>query len=135
MTYIYLHNQLIFIMKKVLALLALFFAMTTVNAQTATELVGKWKLVKWTKGGKDVDIQKKFKTTEVYQVFAADGHFTSINGDKTHDGSWDLSNDNKKLTITVGVIVSETFKIEYFDAKKRVISLPLLGTLEYEKTE
>lgn len=120
-------------MKKIVTLFALLFVMTAVNAQTAEQLVGKWKLVKWTKGGKEKDIQDKFKTTEVYQVFEADGHFTSINGEKTHEGKWELSNDNKKLTITVGVIVSETFKIDYFDAKRRVISLPLLGVLEYEK--
>ena len=122
-------------MKKAFAVVALLFVMTSVNAQTSTELVGKWKLVKWTKGGKEKNIQEKFKTTEVYQVFAANGHFTSINGDKTHEGNWELSKDNKKLTITVGVIVSETFKIEYFDAKKRVISLAMLGTLEYEKVD
>lgn len=122
-------------MKKAFALIALLFAMASVNAQTAEQLVGKWKLVKWTKSGKEQDIQKKFKTTEVYQVFDADGKFRSLVGDETHNGKWELSNDNKKLTITVGVIVSESFKIEYFDAKKRVISLVLLGTLEYEKVE
>jgi hypothetical protein len=122
-------------MKKAFALIALLFAMASVNAQTAEQLVGKWKLVKWTKGGKEQDIQKKFKTTEVYQVFDANGDFTSINGDTTHNGKWSLNKDNKKLTITVGVIVSETFNIDYFDAKKRVISLALLGTLEYEKVE
>lgn len=120
-------------MKNIVTLFALLFVMTAVNAQTSTELVGKWKLVKWTKGGKEKNIQEKFKTTEVYQVFDADGHFTSINGEKTHEGKWELSKDNKKLTITVGVIISETFTIDYFDAKRRVISLPLLGTLEYEK--
>lgn len=122
-------------MKKALALFALLFAMASVNAQTAEQLVGKWKLVKWTKGGKEKNIQEKFKTTEVYQVFDAAGNFTSINGDKTHEGKWSLSKDNKRLTITVGVIVSETFTVDYFDAKKRVISLPALGTLEYTKIE
>jgi len=55
-------------MKKVVTLFALLFVITAVNAQTAEQLVGKWKLVKWTKGGKEKDIQDKFKTTEVYQV-------------------------------------------------------------------
>lgn len=122
-------------MKKVFAAFALLFVIASANAQTSTELIGKWKLVKWTKGGKEKNIQEKFKTTEVYQVFAANGDFTSINGDTTHNGKWSLSKDNKKLTITVGVIVSETFTIDYFDAKKRVISLAMLGTLEYEKVE
>lgn len=122
-------------MKKLFAFVALLFTMTTVNAQTATELVGKWKLVKFTKGGKEKDIKEKFKTTEVYQVFDANGDFHSLIGADTHNGHWKLTDSNKKLTITVGVIVSETFTVEYFDAKKRVISLPLLGTLEYEKVE
>lgn len=122
-------------MKKAFALIALLFAMASVNAQTAEQLVGKWKLVKFTKNGKDQDIQKKFKTTEVYQVFDANGDFHSLIANETHNGKWSLSKDNKELKITVGVIVSETFKIEYFDAKKRVISLALLGTLEYEKVE
>lgn len=122
-------------MKKAFALFALLFVAASVNAQTSTELAGRWKLVKWTKGGKEKNIQEKFGTTDVYQVFDANGNFESVIGDKKHDGKWSLSKDNKKLTITVGVIVSETFTIDYFDAKKRVISLPLLGTLEYEKVE
>lgn len=119
-------------MKKVVTLFALLFVMVAVNAQTAQELVGKWKLVSWKKNGKEKDIQDFFKTTEVYQVFDADGKFQSINGDKVKKGKWKLSKDNQKLTVTV-LIVSETFDIDYFDAKKRIVTLPQYGTFEYAK--
>lgn len=64
----------------ILAALALFIS--TAKAQTATELIGKWKLVKWTKNGKEKDITSEFKTTDVYQVFEEDGKFTSVIGDE-----------------------------------------------------
>ena len=120
-------------MKKVLTLFALLFVMVSVNAQTATELTGQWKLVKWIdKKGNEKDIREYFKTTEVYQVFDADGKFQSLVGEKITKGKWKLSKDNKKLTVTV-LLINEVFDVDFFDAKKRVISTPQLGTFEYEK--
>lgn len=115
-------------------LLALAFCLIagSVNAQTANELIGKWKLVKWTKKGKEKDILSEFKTDQVYQVFAEKNKFISINGDKQHKGKWKLSKDNKILTIRSGIFVINS-RIDYFDTKKRVITSDELGTLEYEK--
>jgi len=98
----------------------------TIQAQTSKELIGKWKLLKETKGG-------TVKTPEnTYQVFNEEGEFVGIAGDKSRKGKWKLSDDNKKITIKISII-SITFKVDYFDAKKRVISSPETGTLEYEK--
>lgn len=115
-------------------LLALAFCLTagSVNAQTANELIGKWKLVKWTKKGKEKDILSEFKTDQVYQVFQEKGKFISINGDKQHKGKWKLSKDNMILTIRSGIFVINS-KIDYFDTKKRIITSDEVGTLEYEK--
>lgn len=104
-----------------------FISMMT-QAQTSKELLGKWKLVKETKDG-------VVKTPEeTYQVFLEDGAFNGISGDNSRKGKWKLSADNKELTIKISII-SLTFKIEYFDAKRRVISNDKTGTLEYEKVE
>lgn len=111
---------------KLLLLLLLCFAGVSVKAQTAKELIGKWKLVKETKDG-------VVKTPEnTYQVFMDGGVFEGISGDKRRKGKWKLSADNSELTVKISV-VSVKFKVEYFDAKKRVISHEMTGTLEYEK--
>ncbi|MGC3947829.1 MAG: glycoside hydrolase family 43 C-terminal domain-containing protein [Chryseolinea sp.] len=96
------------------------------QAQTSTELIGKWKLVKETKDG----VVKQPQDT--YQIFKEGGVFEGVSGGKSKKGKWNLSNDNKELTVKVSV-VSVKFKVEYFDAKKRMISSDLTGTLEYEK--
>ncbi|MNJ84999.1 hypothetical protein D3C87_24630 [compost metagenome] len=103
------------------------------NAQTETELIGKWKLVKWTQNGKEKNLQDHFHTDQIFQVFLENKHqFQSITGDDVHKGKWKLSPDGKSLTIISGVLPI-VFLIEYFDAKKRVITQETLGTLEYEK--
>ena len=109
------------------AILLLFlFAGINVNAQTAKELIGKWKLVKETKDG-------VVKTPDdTYQVFMEDGKFQGIKGENSRKGKWTLSDDNKELTVKIS-IVSVKFTVDYFDAKKRTISSEITGTLEYEK--
>lgn len=98
------------------------------HAQTSKELIGKWKLLKETKGG-------VVRTpTDVYQVFIEGGEFQGINGNNSRKGKWKLSDDNKKLTIKISII-SIAFNIDYFDTKKRIISSDKTGTLEYEKVE
>ena len=117
-------------------LLRLIFCCFTlrVSAQTEKELIGKWKLVKMTKDGEEKDIMKEFKTDQVYQVFKEDHKFVGINGEKSRNGKWSLSDDNKELKVTISV-VSVKFKIDYFDAKRRVITSDQTGTLEYNKVE
>ncbi len=98
----------------------------TLKAQTAKELIGKWKLVKETKNG--VVSEPK----ETYQVFMEDGVFQGISGDKSRKGKWTLSADNKELTIKISII-SLKFDVEYFDANKRIITNDKTGKLEYQK--
>lgn len=105
-----------------------------VSAQTQEQLLGKWQLVKQTKKGKEKDIAGYYKTDKVFQVFKADNKFESIVGDKTHKGKWNLNKDNTKLTITVTIAVVE-FTIDYFDADKRIITDPAIGTFEYKKVK
>ena len=119
-------------MKKLLFLIPVLFLAFSVTAQTSKELIGKWQLVKWTKNGKDKDIVKANKTDQVFQVFKESGNFESVIGDKTHKGSWKLNTENTRLTITVTIAVVD-FKIDYFDATKRIITSPSVGTLEYKK--
>jgi len=111
-------------------LIITFFCLisTFTQAQTAKELIGKWKLIKSTKDG--------IVTTpkETYQVFEEDGVFKGVNGEDSRKGKWKLSSDNTKLTIKISII-SITFNIEYFDLKKRIISSDKTGKLEYEKIE
>ena len=107
-------------------ILALVLVVSSATAQTSKELIGKWKLVKETKDG----VVKEPKDT--YQVFKEGGKFQGINGDKTRNGKWELSADNKELTVKISV-VSVKFRVEYFDEKKRIISSDMTGTLEYEK--
>ncbi|MET6996644.1 lipocalin-like domain-containing protein [Chitinophaga defluvii] len=115
-------------MKILLTLLSFCMISLVSNAQTSKELIGKWKLVKETKGG-------VVKTPEdTYQIFMEDGVFKGVNGDNSRKGKWKLSDDNKELTIKISII-SLTFDVEYFDAKKRIISNDKTGTLEYEKVE
>jgi len=119
---------------KTLLLFAICCFTLSLQAQTEKELIGKWKLVKMTKDGEEKDIKKEFKTDEVYQVFKEDHKFEGLNGDKSRSGKWSLSDDNKELKITIS-IVSVKFKIDYFDAKRRVITSGQTGTLEYNKVE
>ena len=119
-------------MKKLFFAALVFFMAASVQAQTATELVGKWQLVKWTKKGKEKNIAEFYKTDQVFQVFKEDKKFESIVGDKTHKGTWKLNKDNSELTITVTIAVVQ-FKIDYFDAEKRIITDPSVGTFEYKK--
>ena len=119
-------------MKKLLFLIPVLFLAFSVSAQTSKELIGKWQLVKWTKNGKDKDIVKAHKTDQVFQVFKEGGAFESVIGDKTHKGTWKLNKDNTSLTITASIAVVD-FSIDYFDATKRIITSPMVGTLEYKK--
>lgn len=100
----------------------------TSYAQTSKELIGKWKLVKETKNG----VEKTPENT--YQVFLEGGKFEGINGDKSRNGKWKLSDDNKKLTVSISII-SIPFTVDYFDAQKRIISSEQTGTLEYVKVD
>lgn len=113
---------------KLSILFLVFFAAFTANAQTSKELIGKWKLVKLTKDG-EVKTPK-----DTYQVFIEGGKFQGINGENSRNGKWKLSSDNKELTIKISII-SVKFTVDYFDAKKRIISSDKTGTLEYEKVQ
>lgn len=104
-------------------------------AQTSKELLGKWQLVKLTQHGEEKDLAAVFKTDKVFQVFHEKGKFESIVDGETHESKWKLSKDNKELTITSTLIIPIKFHIDYFDAKKRVITSKLIGTLEYKKVE
>lgn len=118
-------------MKRVFAIV--FISIVTVygaQAQTAKELLGKWKLVKWTNRGKE----KSFPDS-TYQVFKDGNEFISISEGKEHKGKWKLSKDNNMLTIRSGLIIVVDFKFDYFDSKKRIITADQVGTLEYEKVD
>lgn len=117
-------------MKKIIFLFLL--AGFSANAQTATELLGKWQLVKWIEHGKEKDMVSYFKTDQVFQVFSEKNVFQSLIGEEVHKGKWKLSKDNAELTINSGIIPVK-FKIDYFDAEKRVISSDIMGTLTYKK--
>jgi len=117
---------------KLLIVAACTFFAVNASAQTAAELVGKWKMVKWTKNGTERDIMSEYKTDQVFQIFQEDGKFISRIGTEDHNGKWKLSDDNKKLTIRSGLF-SVPFSVDYFDSKKRVITTDALGTLEYQK--
>ena len=117
-------------MKKIILLLAVSFAAAAVNAQTAKELIGKWKLANWTLKGKEMDIKSTFKTDDVFQIFKEGNEFVSVIGDKISSGTWELSADNKQLTIKVGG-KNIVFTIDSFTGDKRVITADKLGTSLY----
>ncbi|WP_300664753.1 hypothetical protein [Fluviicola sp.] len=119
-------------MKNTISLIIILLSFS-INAQTEAELIGKWKLVKWTQNGKEKNLQDHFHTDQVFQVFLEKKHqFQSLTGEDVHKGKWKLSSDGKSLTIIAGILPI-VFSIDYFDAKKRVITQETLGTLEYEK--
>lgn len=118
-------------MKKIFSIL-IFLIGFSISAQTSKELVGKWQLVKWTKKGKEKSIQEYYKTDQVYQVFKENGDFESLVGDETHKAKWKLSKDNAELTIIL-VLMPVKFSVDYFDANKRIITTPQMGTFEYKK--
>lgn len=120
---------------KYLFLLTCILISLHLQAQTEKELIGKWKLVKFSnEKGKEKDIKKVYKTDEVYQIFNEDHKFTSIIGDKEFTGTWKLTYKNKILDVKVDV-GSARFKVVYADAKKRIISTLSVGKLEYIKVE
>lgn len=119
-------------MMKKIFLIVIFLIGLSVNAQTSKELVGKWQLVKWNKKGKEKSIQEYYKTDQVYQVFKENGDFESLVGDETHKAKWKLSKDNAELTIIL-VMMPVKFSVDYFDANKRIITTPQMGTFEYKK--
>lgn len=118
-------------MKK-LVIAFIFLIGLSVNAQTSKELIGKWQLVKWTKNGKEKNIEKEFKTDQVFQVFKENGEFDSLVGNESRKSKWKLSEDNKELTI-IAVLMPIKFSVDYFDAQKRIITTPQVGTFEYKK--
>ncbi|WP_316833027.1 glycoside hydrolase family 43 C-terminal domain-containing protein [Pedobacter aquatilis] len=113
---------------KILFTISLCLIFSLGKAQTAKELIGKWKLVKQTNNGISSTPDNTF------QVFMDGGVFNGINGNNSRKGKWKLSDDNKQLTIKISII-SIAFNIDYFDTKKRIISSSKTGTLEYEKVE
>lgn len=115
-----------------LLLAFVFLIGLTASAQTSKELIGKWQLVKWTKNGKEKDIQERFKTDQVFQVFKENGDFESVIGEESHKAKWKLSKDNSQLTI-ISVILPVEFTINSFDSQKRVITNAQVGTFEYKK--
>lgn len=121
-------------MKTLLTLLLVCFTISF-QAQTEKELLGKWKLVKYTQHGKEKDIASTFKSDQVFQVFLPNGKFQSIVGGEIHKSKWKLSKDNSELTIISTLILPIKFHIDYFDSKKRIITSDIMGTLEYQKVE
>ncbi len=118
--------------KLFLALFSIVFI--SVSAQTSQELFGKWQLVKWVKNGKEKDIQGYFKSDQVYQVFNDDKTFESLIGSESHKGKWHFSKDNTELTIT-STLIPVTFRIDYFDKDRRVMTYKDLGTFTYMKVK
>jgi hypothetical protein len=122
-------------MKYAFLLVFSLIAFNSLQAQTAKELIGKWKLVKFTNTkGETKSIKEEYKTDEVYQVFKEDNKFEGIVGDKTRAGKWSLSKDNKELNVKISIL-SIKFKVIYADAAKRTISSDMIGTLEYVKVD
>ncbi|RKR08812.1 hypothetical protein C8C83_0403 [Flavobacterium sp. 90] len=117
-------------MKKVILIFICLIGLS-VSAQTEKELVGKWMLVKWTKNGRTQDIKAYYKTTQVLQIFEENGDFESRIGSDSQYSKWKLTQDNSQLVI-VDPSVSITSSIDYFDAKKRIITSET-GTFEYKK--
>ncbi len=113
-----------------------FFLLTfNLSAQTSAELIGKWKLVKWTQNGKEKNLQDHFHTDQVFQLFEENkNRFQSIVGDEVHKGKWKLSSDGKTLTIVAGILPIP-FTVNYFDKTKRIISYESVGTFEYVKVD
>ena len=117
-------------MGAIVLLITLFIA--GVHAQTPEQmLLGKWKLVKWTKKGVEKNILKEFKTEDVYQVFDLKNKFISVVGEKENKGKWKLLK-NEVLSIRSGLVVVD-FHIDYMDTKTRKITSEQVGTLEYVK--
>jgi len=77
----------------------------------------------------------EFKTDQIFQIFKDKNQFVSINGSKVNKGKWKLSSDNQYLNIKVGMSTVVNFKIDYFDARKRIITQDPFGTLEYKKLD
>ncbi|SNR62314.1 hypothetical protein [Flavobacterium sp. ov086] len=117
-------------MKKVILIFICLIGLS-VSAQTQKELVGKWMLVKWTKNGRTQNIKEYFKTTQVLQIFEENGDFENRIGSDSQYSKWKLSKNDSELIIADDR-VSITSSIDYFDAKKRVITSEL-GTFEYKK--
>lgn len=115
-----------------LSLILFAFIYMNASGQTAQELFGKWQLVKWVKNGKEKDIQKFFKTDQVFQIFYDDKTFESEVGGEIHKGKWHFSNDNTELNITTTLIPIK-FKVDYFDKQRRVMTYKDLGTFTYLK--
>jgi len=120
-------------MKKAIALMILIIGLS-LNAQGPAELSGKWKLVKWEKDGKIQDIAAHFKTDQVFQVFSQDGNYQEITADRTLNGTWKLSHDRRKLTTNAGLLPTH-YKIDYFDAKRRILTQEGMGTYTFEKVQ
>ncbi|MCM5663605.1 lipocalin family protein [Galbibacter mesophilus] len=121
-------------MKNLMIIICSLF-LYSAHAQTEQDMVGTWKLVKFTKpNGKEKSIKKEFGTAEVYQVFEENHDFTSKIGNETYPGTWKLTKDNKELQIDSGSGPLK-FKVEHLDSEKRIISNGMLGTLEYMKTQ
>lgn len=118
-------------MKNILLLSFLLLGLLSYS-QTTTDLLGKWKLIKWTENEKEKDLKAYFKTDQVYQIFSENGVFESIIGNETHKGKWKLSKDLKTLTITT-TLIPVKFEILFFDAQKRIMHYETLGTFEYLK--
>jgi len=117
-------------MKKVILIFICLIGLS-VSAQTQKELVGKWMLVKWTKNGRTQNIKEYFKTTQVLQIFEENGDFENRIGSDSQYSKWKLSKNDSELIIADDR-VSITSSIDYFDAKKRIITSEL-GTFEYKK--
>lgn len=120
-------------MKKFLAIAVILFSALTTHAQSAKDLIGKWKLVSWTMSGNEMNINEFFKTNDVYQVFNQDKSFESIVGNNSNKGTWNLSGDGKVLTIKVEGQKKAIFNVDHLDASKRIITEQKLGTLTYQK--
>jgi len=121
-------------MKKFIFILIIMGCGHVAVSQTADNLIGKWKLVKWIKNGEEMNINSFFKTEEVFQVFLDNNEFQSVVGEKKYSGKWKLVNGNTRLKIKTDGF-SYNFRIDHFDDKRRIITSEELGTYEYEKVE
>ncbi|NMH27902.1 lipocalin-like domain-containing protein [Flavobacterium silvaticum] len=121
-------------MKKLMSFcaIALFFIAASASAQSAKEIVGQWRLVSGTDAsGKALDVKAMHKSENVFNKFKEDGTYMHVAGAKVETGTWSLSPDNKKLTVSINGKTTEWTFVSFGDDKATITGNP--GTMNYVK--